>query len=83
MTGCMGRGFPEHYVGGSEPSSKAQSRGYVGVSGVPVEGLKQGLWWSRYQGQVERLRRKGHLDGCTKDYTVVREEEDYCELDGD
>ena len=31
---------------------------------------------------MERLRLKGHLDGCTKDYNVVGEEEDYCELDG-
>ena len=30
---------------------------------------------------MERLRLKGLSDGCTKDYTVVREE-DYCDFDG-
>jgi len=82
VTGCMGRGFPEHYVA-SEPSRKAQSRGYVGVSAWCGQAAR-----TEAETVLELVPRTGGeteaqriIDGCTKDYTVVREE-DYCDLDG-
>ena len=59
-----------------------------------MERERQRLCWSQCCGRTEagtvvesvprtggETRLKGHLDGCTKDYTVVGEEH-YCELDG-